>query len=206
MRTALVGIPLALIAAAALAQADITAEEIPADQVQLYAPFAMQLIQERFPDPPVKVDLNVDKAVGYHVKQQVGVIMMPDRNLTAKAIEEVGDKEIPVAVLATKSLTVQERDAAVPAERLAVADLNGTLKLPVFFLAVKGKGEDRTLEVYSKDKKSLVSAPLKKQAGDANVPVGLKLTNIDLDKRSLDVKFSLSGAYEGTVKLAHLAL
>ena len=70
----------------------------------------MQLIQQQFPEPPVKVDPRPDKAQGYHVKEMVGVVMMPDKNLSAEAIDKATDKEVPVAVLATKSLTLEDKD------------------------------------------------------------------------------------------------
>ena len=48
--------------------------------------------------------------------------------------------------------------------------------------------------------------PVKKQAGDANMPMAIKLTNIDLEKKKLDVTVSLGGAYESTLKLAYIDL
>src|SRR5687767_8195794 len=165
----------------------VAAEAIPADFIAQFAPFAVQLIQQQFPEPPVKVDPRPDKAQGYHVKEMVGVVMMPDKNLTAEAIDKATDKEVPVAVLATKSLTLEDKDAAgIGADKIAVADFNGMFKIPVFFMAVKAKGEERTLEIYSKNGAALASAPLKKQPGNADLPVALKLTNIDLAKKKLD--------------------
>lgn len=182
----------------------VAAEAIPADFIQQFAPFAIQLIQQQFPDPPVKVEPRPDKALGFHVKEMLGVVLMPDKNLTAEAIEKAGEKEVPVCVLSTKSLTIEGKDAVVGADKVAVADFNGMFKIPVFFLAVKAKGEERTLEIYSKNGTAVSSVPLKKQAGDAEQPVALKLTNIDLEKKKMDATFSLGGAYEGTLKLAHL--
>lgn len=200
---------LALSAAAAVTvagagRAALMAEEIPADFIAQFAPFALQLVQAQFPNPPVKVDPASEKARGYHVDQKVGVVVMPDKNLTAKSVAECGDKTVPAAVVFTKSLSVEEKDTVVNGEKLAVADFNGQLKIPVFFLAVKGKGEERTLEVYSKDGTPVASAPLKKAEVDESTPVGVKLTNIDLEKKKVDATVSLTGGYETTLKMGQL--
>jgi len=196
----------AVLFAVGVARAEVAAEAIPADYIQQFAPLAVGLFQAQFPNPPVKVEPNAEKAHGYHLKEKIGVLVFPDKNVTAKSIEEAKDKEVPVGILATLSLTLETKDRVVPAEELAVADLNGQLKLPVFFLAVKAEGADRALTIYSKDGKALTTTTLKKQAGDANQPVGLKLTNIDVEKRKSDATVSIGGAYEGTLKLTYLKL
>jgi hypothetical protein len=203
MRKSLIAVSLALVAVAGVARAEEAAEAIPPDFVQQFAPFAVQLIQQQFPNPAVKVEPNAEKTVGYHVKEQVGVVLMPDKNVTARTVEEAVDKEVPVAILATKSLSVQDKDTVVNGDRLAVADFNGMFKIPVFFLAVKGKGADRSLEVYSKDGKAVHSEPLKKATGEATGDVEVKLTNIQLEQKKLDASIRVSG-YEGTVKLGVL--
>jgi hypothetical protein len=203
MRKSLIAVSLALVAVAGVARAEEAAEAIPPDFVQQFAPFAVQLIQQQFPNPAVKVEPNAEKTVGYHVKEQVGVVLMPDKNVTAKTVEEAVDKEVPVAILATKSLSVQDKDTVVNGDRLAVADFNGMFKIPVFFLAVKGTGAERSLEVYSKDGKPVHSEPLKKAAGEATGEVEMKLVNIQLEQKKLDASIRVSG-YEGTVKLGVL--
>jgi hypothetical protein len=208
MRRRLIGISLAAMTLAGVgaARAEVAAEAIPGDFIAQFAPLAVQLIQQQFPNPAVKVDPATDKAQGFHVKEMVGLVLMPDKNLTAKGIDEQGDKELPVGVLATKSLSLEDKDVVLAADKIAVADFNGMFKIPVFFLAVKAKGADRTLEVYGKDGKALASVPLKKQAGDAASLLTVKLTNIDLEKRKMDAVFSLAGAYEGTLKLGFLEI
>jgi hypothetical protein len=204
MRKTLIAVSLAAAAAAGIARAEVAAEAIPAEVITQYGAVAVLLIQAQFPDPPVKVDPAPESAVGYHVEQKVGVVVIADRNLTQKAVEEAGEKSVPIGVLATQALTLQEKDAPIKGDRLAIADLNGKVKLPLFFLAVKGQGEQRILEVYSKDGKPLYTSPLKKQAGDQERPLGLKLSNIDLPGKKLDATVSVAGAYEGTLHLGFL--
>lgn len=201
-----VPVALAALFVAGVARAEVNAEAIPADYIQQFAPLAVGLFQQQFPNPPVKVDPDAEKAQGYHMKEKIGALVFPDKNVTAKAIDEVKEQEVPVGILATLSLTLEAKGRTVPAEELAVADLNGQLKLPVFFLAVKAEGENKMLTVYSKDGKALTTSMLKKQAGDAKQSVGLKLSNIDLENKRLDANVSLGGAYEGTLKLTYVKL
>lgn len=205
MRKVAVVLSLVLLACGT-ARAAVMAEPIPAELLQQIATFAVPLIQQQFPNPPVTVDPQADKAVGVHVQEMVGVFVLPDKNITAKAVEGAGEKSVPVAILATKSLSFMDKETVIGADKVAVADFNGMFKLPVFFLAVKGSGDDRTLQVFSKDGKPLVTTPLKKQAGDAAVSVGVKMANIDLEKKQADMTVSLNGAYEGTLRMGFVAL
>ena len=204
MRKPLLSLTLAagLLATGGLAaRAAVDAEPIPAEFLQQFVPFAIQIIQQQFPNPPVKVDPNADKATGYHVQETVGLVALPDKNLTAKAVEGAGEKDVPVAVIATRALTLQDKDANVPNEKVAVADLNMMFKVPVFFIGAKGNGEERTLHVYGKDGTPLTSTPLRKAAVAGDEPLSLKLSNIDLEKKKADLTVGVAGAYEGTLKL-----
>lgn len=193
----------ATLLAAGIARAEVAAEAIPADILAQLVPFAVQAIQTQFPQPPVKVDPQNEKAVGYHVQEKVGILVIPDRNLSAKAVDEAADKDVPVALLSTLRLTISDNDQPVAGDKLALVTVSEALKLPVFFLAVQGHGGERVLNVYSKDGKPVASAPLKKQSGDAATAVAMKMTNVDLENKKADLTVSLGGAYEGTLKLAY---
>lgn len=206
MRKLWIGLAVACVAAAA-ARAQIAAEPIPAEFLQQFAPFATALFQQQFPNPPVKLDLQADKAVGYHVKEMVGIVAVPDRNLSARAIEEIADRELPAGVVTTKSLSIQDRDTVINGDRLALLDLNGAAKLPVFFLAIRASGNERVLAIYAREAgKPLLTVPLKKQAGDLERPIALKLANIDPEKRTLEATLSFAGSYEATLKMAYVEL
>ena len=208
MRKYALALTLAAVAVAGVARAAVEPEPIPAELVQQLAPIAVQLLQTQIPEPPVKVDYHVEKALGFHVKEMFGVVGMPDKKLEAATIEKAGETAVPVGVIATRSLSMIEKDkeTVIPADRLAVVSFQDMFRLPVFFLAVKGKGDERTLEVYAKNGTPIASAPLKKQAGDAANPLGLKLTNIDTEKKRVDCKISLGGAYEATVRMGGIDL
>ena len=205
MRKVILGVSLGLLVVGGVARAEVTAMPIPADIIQNFVPLAVQLIQAQFKEPPVKVDVSTDHVVGYHVNQMVGLLVLPDKNFTAKTITDAGDKDVPVAVLATKSLSLQDRDTVVNGDRLAVAGLNGAIKIPVFFVAVKAQGADRVLDVYSKDgSKPILTVPVKKQTAETTQPIDMKFSNIDLEKKRLDVTLNLGGSYESTFKMGFL--
>ncbi len=196
---------LALCLAGGAARAAVDAEAIPADVIQQLAPFIQEMLQKQFPTPPVKVEPVAEKATGYHVMESVAVLMMPDKNLTNDAVLKAGEKEVPVSVVIMRSLGLTTKDGAVPQDKLAAVDFNGMFKLPVFYLAVQAKGEDRTLNVYSKDGKAIVSVLMKKDAAAGEGPVSIKMANIDVEKKKGDLIVSVAGAYQATVGLTVVA-
>ncbi|MFN3649383.1 MAG: hypothetical protein ACK47B_07350 [Armatimonadota bacterium] len=190
----------AVLAATGIARAAVDAEPIPADYLQQLAPIALQLFQDQFPNPPVKVTANLEKVSGYHVMQQVGVVVMPDKNLTADAVAKSAEKEAPAAIVVARGLTFKNKDKAVPAERIANADL-GQAKLPVYFFAVKGEGEERSLLIYSKDAEPIATAPMKKRETAGTDQFELKLANVDLEKKTAELKVGVGGTHETTLNL-----
>ncbi|MBM3458333.1 MAG: hypothetical protein FJX77_07355 [Armatimonadetes bacterium] len=196
-----VAISLGLLAAVGVARAEVMAEALPAEQIQLYAPIAKQLIQEQFPNPPIKVDSDPARTFGYHVQEKIGVFVMPDRAISPAAVKDPGDKSVPVALLVTKDLSIREKDTPVPPTRLAVADLNGQIKLPVFYVAVRAQGDDRIVDVYSREAKPLASIAAKKLAAAPDEPVGLKLSGVDLEKKQANAILTVAGGYEATLPL-----
>lgn len=195
------GLAAAAFVGVGVARAETMAEAIPADFIQQFAPFAVQIIQQQFPNPPVKVALDAPKTTGWHVMEKVGFVLLPDKSLTSKTAEEASDKELPVAVFATKALALQKGEAALPSAEQAEADFQGMFKIPVYFVSVKGKGTERELEIYSKPEKPVLEVPLKKAPGEAAAPISARASNIDLDKKKLDVTVNVGG-YEGSFKLA----
>lgn len=197
-----VAVPVSLLLlTAGIAWAQVVAEPIPKDALQLYAPIASQLIQTQFPNPPVKVDVDPSKAVGMHFQEKYGVFAMPDKTLTAESVSGAAEGGTPVGILATKDLAVADGAGSVQPDKISIADLNGMVKLPVFFLSVRSKGEERMLDVFSKDMKPLVTTPVKKVEGAAAAGISLKLMNIDLEKKTADAIVGLGGSYEATVRL-----
>jgi hypothetical protein len=202
MRTPRLLLALVTLAAAAVAaRAQVIAEPIPPEVIIQVAPIAVELLSKQIPNPPVKVEPSAEKTVGYHVMEKLGVVMVPDKNLTAEKVEQA-EGEVPVGILATRALTIEDRGAPINGEKLALIDFQGAFKLPVFFLSARASGETRHLEVYSKEGKPLLSLPLKKQASETKTPVAVKMTNIDLEKKKLDLALSVTGTYESTLNMA----
>jgi hypothetical protein len=205
MRKPILALALATLAVAGVARAEQAAEEIKPEQIQQYAQLALMQLQAQFPNPPVKVDYQVEKAKGFHVAKSLAVLTIPDKALTADVVAKADEKGTPVGIFVTTLLCPENKGEVIKGDKVAVADL-GVVKVPVFFLSVKSKGDERILSLYSKGADSLMEVPLKKQTGDASVPLGMKLTDVDLEKKSVNLTLSLNGSYEGTLKLAYVEL
>jgi hypothetical protein len=208
MRRSFVALSLATLALAGIARAEVTTQPVSDAAVQQYGALAVALLQQQAPKPPFKTDPNPEKAIGYQVKdadKEGYVILMPDKAFTVKALDEATEKGTPVGVLATTSITIDDKDKLVGASKLAIIDLNGEVKIPLFYLSLKRKGDDRILDVYSKEGAPLLSLPLKKGTADATAPLGLKITKVDQSTKKLELALSL-GAYQTTLKMGYLAL
>ena len=209
MRKTSLALCLTAFAAAGIARAEVVATPIASDVIQQYASFALPFLQQQLTNPPVKTEPDAEKAVGYQLKdgdKEVYLLAVPEKDLTAKVIEDAGEKGKPIGMLITTSMSIEEKDEIIPADRLSIIDFNGQVKIPVFYFTVRAKEQDRILEVFSKDDKPICAVTLKKQTGDASAPLALKLGKIDQEKKRLDATLSFGGAYEGTLKLAFLKL
>lgn len=204
MKKSLIALGLIVGLTAGVRAANVEPEEIPAEFIQQFAPIATLLFQQQFPEPPVKVDPNAEKALGYHVKQEVAALAIPDKLLTEAVINDAKDKDVPVGVVTCKSLSLlaKDKDETVPNDKLALLDIQGQIKLSILFLAVQADGENKVLRIYGKDlKEPVATVPLKKMAGDATKPIAMKMTNVDPEKKRAEMTLSLGGAYEGTMKM-----
>jgi hypothetical protein len=206
MRRAVCGCLTALALAAAgagAARAQVTAEAIPLELVRQYAPFLVLVIQQQFPEPPVKLEPNAEKIQAFHIQENAGVVLLPDRKLTLDVLNEDDEREVPLGICCTRLLTVEHADKAVTGPRLAVADL-GEIKFPVLYLTASKRGDQRLLKVYSRDGTPIAEVPLTRSENTGPEMLGVKLTNIDLEKKKLDAVFTLGNGYQGTLKLTYL--
>lgn len=206
MRRPILALAAITLLASGIARAAVEAEPIPADVIQQIMPLASQVIAAQFPNPPVKVEPLLEKTTGWHVQEEFGCVVMPDKNLAPAVVNAAGDKSVPAGVLVTRKLSLEVDGKLQGEDKIAVADLNGVAKLPIFFLAVKGKGEERSLEVYSRDGTPVATAPLRKQDLDATEQLSVRLKNIDLEKKRLDLQVRVAGTLEATLKLGVLEL
>ncbi len=195
---------LALVATAAGALQGSAAQEgpqrVPPERVK---PLAMRLtdgLKARTEKPPVAVTPNLDQAIGYQVGQDAGMILIADKGLTAAAIDGAGEEPVPVAVGFTRAATVFDEKGAILGERRATMPV-GVVQVALWFMAVRKKGGQPVLEVYSKDRTALVTVPLKKSEGAAAPALAVAFERLDAEKNQADLVLTLPGTQRATLRV-----
>lgn len=190
---------LVFLAAAAAWAAQQAPERLASDEIGQLAGPLQNGIEERIQNPPVAVAINADQAFGFKANGMPVMVVLPDKNLTAAAVEGAGEKPVPVGIIATHDISVIVKDKPVPFDQLNVLEF-GDVKVPIFFVAVRKKGDDRVLEVYSKEKTPLATVTLKPATAD-KAALAVAFENLNAEKKQADLVLTLGGAYRGTVRI-----
>src|SRR5438874_3776281 len=93
---------LVLLAAAAVCE-PVPLERVPDEAVRSGAVRLAGLISKAFPDAPVKVTGNAEKAVAYK-REGVVLLAVPDGGLAKKTLDEAGDQVSPVGWIVLRGL------------------------------------------------------------------------------------------------------
>lgn len=177
---------------------------VPDDTVRQVAPLILEALSEHHANMPVKVDGVADKTVAYRAEGPA-LLLIPDRNLAAKAVREAGEKTVPAGVVALRALVPVADGKRVSAEKLALLTPEGQGRdVVLLFLGVKKEGANLVLEVYSKEQQPLFKAPLTAKPNPENgaLPLTATFANIDKAAKQADVVVHLDGAYQANVRIA----
>jgi hypothetical protein len=151
-------------------------------------------------DPPVTVAPDPERALGFRVEENAGLVLLPDKNLTADALKAAGEKPLPVAVAVMRGASVADAKGLVTDDRRQTITIRDR-PVGIFWLAARKNGENLVLEVYSKGGKPLITSPLRAANGDAKVPVGLAFENLDTTTHQADRVVTLAGAQRAPVRV-----
>jgi len=186
-----------------IARAQEGIEKVPDDAIRQVAPHILASITQNLPGAGIKIDGVPDNALGFR-RESAALLLMPDRGFTAKTIEGVGEKVVPVGLLLLKNLSPLVKGQVPAPDQLALLGPDGDLKaVTVLFLGVHKLESGLVLEVYSKDSKPLYQVPLKSkaEARGAALLEG-KFANVDQTARQADFVATFGGAYEATIRIA----
>ncbi len=170
---------LALATATAVA-ADI--EPIPAEEL---GKVARKIISQYGTpaDAPMVVDVNLDKAAGIK-GGQAGLIVMPDKKLTAESLLAFTEKPTPVGLLWMHKIVPSVASAAPAASKLRTVEFGegeNRKAVEVYYLSVaKTASGALELALTVRDKEPLVKVPL-----------------VKTDAAVTDAPFAVSGQKEG---------
>ena len=163
-----------LIATCALAE-DI--RQMPAEQIGKIARKVTEALGSPS-DAPFAVDADADKSAGIKGGGETGLVLIPDRKLTAESVANAGKEVTPLGHLWMRNVVPAVNNASADPARLRtvnVRDGDQEAKVEVYFLGVS-KTEAGALELglYAKEREPLVKVPLVKTDASASVlPIAL---------------------------------
>ena len=152
-------------------------QQMPAEQVAKIARVVAEALGSPS-DVPFAVDADADKSAGIKGGGESGLVLIPDRKLTAETVANAGKEVTPLGQLWMRNVVPAVNNAAADPARLRtvnVRDGDREAKVEVYFLGVS-KTEAGTVELglYAKEKEPLVKIPLvKTDAAASTTPVAL---------------------------------
>ncbi len=174
---------LALVAVLAAAVSLRAQEPIPAEEAQRIAHKLNDIVGNPS-DAPFTADVDPDKPNGFKVGG-AGLMVLPDRKLTADALEHAGKDAIAVGQLCALDATVATNGRPVASDKLRlvkVGDGEKSRDVQLYFLgAAKNDSGELHLVIFAKDKaQPVLRVPLKKSASVS------QSSPIELDGRKQD--------------------
>ena len=117
-------------------------------------------------DAPFAVDPDLEKPQGIKAEGR-GVIVLPDRNLSAELLAAANSAITPLGQLWTLKLAVAKDGKATAGEKLrhiTISDGENSREVSLYFLgATKPAGGELELVVYAKDQEPILRVPINKR-------------------------------------------
>jgi hypothetical protein len=168
---------------------------------------------DKISKPQIKIAADPDKAVGLHVPQKVGVLVVPQKEL--KESEELAEKfktekGAALAYLFLYNLTPVIDGQPVDASRLRSVELaddnGGKHTVFVLLLAVRQlTDDDYRLQAYGHEEKPLVDAKFSQSAGPGTEPVAVEIKDVNEATHTGKLVLTVFGKYQAGFTCGHKA-
>ncbi len=176
---------------------------LPPEEARAYARLCAERAAAVLADTPIKTEVDAEKPCAER-GEGGGAMVIPDKNLTEKALAGVGQGVLPVGQLWLRKWTLVVGGKPVGKDRLRIVNvrLDGKDRpMPLFLLGVRKKGtEGLELVIYARDSEPIQVVPLRKSGLMQDLPVQLEWARGEKDGDNLTL--NVLGQYEGTLKVA----
>jgi hypothetical protein len=188
----------ALLVVAGLVRAQ---ERIPSEVAQKFARLFVEQTA-KLDAPQLKVEPDAERPYGLK-KDEMGALFIPDKRLSAEALQKAGKEVLPVGQLWVRGLTAVVNDQPVANDKLRIVTISADNKdhaLPLFLVGARRSADgELQLVVYGKDKKPLLHVPLRKAETRQELPV--ELEGREENERGV-LTLNLLGRYRAELVLA----
>lgn len=187
----------ALAALAAFAPALIAQDAIHLDEAQKAARKLSESASQ-ISDAPFAVEVDLEKPQGIKA-EGVGLIVLPDRKLTAELLAAANSAITPLGQLWTLKLAVATNGTATAADKvrhLTISDGEKEREVSLYYLgATRTDAGGLEMVVYAKGKEPLLRVPINKRvAGKQEFPI--EVSGVKNDDHSGTLSLRLFGEYD----------
>jgi hypothetical protein len=175
---------------------------LPSDEAKGYAKLCVERAAAVLTDPPVRMDVDPDKPCAER-GEGGGAMIVPDKNLTEKALAGVGKDVLPVGQLWLRKWTLVVNGKPVGNDKLRIINVTVDDKerpMPLLLLGVRKGEKALELVIFASGSEPLQIMPLKKLDQVQDLPVQLEWSRGDKDSDNLTL--NILGKHEGVLKIA----
>ncbi len=173
-------------------------EKVSSEETQKIGQKLLETVGE-IENAQFKISPNLDKADAVKAGD-AGVLIIPDKGLTAAGLSKAGKDLVPVGQLYCKGITYSANGKTIAKDKLrtvAIPDKEQTHTVPLCLLAVRKHEGKLELVIFGKDKAPVAALALKETSGTQETPV--ELTVEKEGDESGRLKLSLFGKYEASM-------
>jgi len=185
-------------ATAALTATSAPPEKITSEQIQKIAPKLLEPAG-RISGAQFKIDPDSDKGDGLK-GGEVGVVVLPDRNLTAEKLEKAGSEIIPLGQLYLKGVVPAKNGKPADNDRmhiLMIEDKGETHRIWLCLLGARKNGDKLELVLYGSEKAPLSQVALRKVESAQDLPI--EVSGEKQDDESASLTLNILGKYKATL-------
>lgn len=189
---------LLLLTALCSALTAVAQEKVPAEEVQKIARRVLEQVGE-VKDAQLKITPDVEHADALKAGE-AGILVLPDKKLTAEALEKAGTEFVPVGQLYFKSVAPAKDGRVTANDKLRVVtfdDKGNSIRIPLCLLGARKRDGQLELVVFGNEKTPLAQLPLKKAEGSSGNPIELSGEKQGDDTGALTL--SLVGKYKAVL-------
>ncbi len=192
---------MALTAGACLVSAQ---ENIPQEEAER---FALKLIEQTagLQNAQLKIEPDASKSTGFKASN-VGMMLVPDKNLTEEALDLIGKEPLPLGQLWLRNIAPARNGKVTPPSKLRPITItadNREHHVTLYLLGVRKNAETLELVVYGKEKEPLLALPLKKAPASHQLPIEVSAEK--KEEKAGELTFNVLGRYQATLTVMEQA-
>ena len=184
-------------------------EELKPVDAEFARGIAERLIQETgsFEKPVFTIDADPAKAVGLHIPDKMGLLVVPQKDVKEGESDEHRDaKGKRLGYLFFYRMVPAPEGKALDASKLHAVKISNdegkSFTIPVLLLSVRRVNDDWRLYGFGKDEKPVIDVKLSGGNGPGETPVGIQMKEVAGRKDTLVV--TLFDKYQAAVPVARL--